>query len=130
MSRIVVIEDDEGIAEMLSFNLEAAGHQVLAARDGVAGLRLARTSRPDVVLLDLMLPRMDGIEVCRQLRRSSSTPVIMLTAHEGMQLDTVMGSALGVDDYMAKPFSIGDLLSRIAFVLRREVIGLQGRHAR
>lgn len=130
MSRIVVIEDDQGIAEMLSFNLEAAGHQVLAARDGVAGLRLARTSRPDVVLLDLMLPRMDGIEVCRQLRRSSSTPVIMLTAHEGMQLDTVMGSALGVDDYMAKPFSIGDLLSRIASVLRREVIGLQGRHAR
>ena len=90
MSRIVVIEDDQGNAEMLSFNLEAAGHQVLAARDGVAGLRLARTSRPDVVLLDLMLPRMDGIEVCRQLRRSSSTPVIMLTAHEGMQLDTVM----------------------------------------
>ena len=130
MSRIVLIEDDEGIAEVLSFNLEAAGHQVLSARDGVAGLQLARTNRPDVVLLDLMLPKMDGIEVCRQLRRWSSTPVIMLTAHEGSQLDTVMDSAPGVDDYVAKPFSIGDLLARITSVQRGEVVGLQGRHAR
>lgn len=129
MSRIVLIEDDEGIAEMLSFNLEAAGHQVLSARDGVAGLRMARTNRPDVVLLDLMLPRMGGIEVCRQLRRSSSTPVIMLTAHEGSQLDRVMDSALGIDDCITKPFPIADLLARIAFVLRREVDAFQGRQA-
>lgn len=127
MSRIVLIEDDEGIAELLSFNLEAAGHEVLAATDGVSGLRLARTGAPDVVLLDVQLPGMDGIEVCRQLRRSSRTPVIMLTAHEGRALDAVMGSAAGADDYVAKPFSIGELLTRIASVQRRELAQPQPR---
>lgn len=121
MSRIVLIEDDEGIAELLSFNLEVAGHRVLGARDGISGLRLARTSAPDVVLLDLMLPGIDGIEVCRRLRRSSTTPVILLTAHEGSALDAVMDPELGVDGYVAKPFSIDDLLSRIASVVRREL---------
>ena len=121
MSRVVLIEDDEGIAELLAFNLEAAGHTVLAARDGVSGLHLARTSEPDVVLLDVMLPGMDGIEVCRRLRRSSSTPVIMLTAHEGSALDAVRGSSAGADGYVAKPFSIGELLSCMASVQRREL---------
>lgn len=119
MSRIVLIEDDEGIAEMIGFTLEMAGHQVMAAQDGISGLRLARTGAPDVVLLDLMLPGMDGIQVCRRLRRSSRTPVIMLTAHEGSRLDAVKNSELGVDDYIGKPFSTGDLLARIGSVLRR-----------
>lgn len=123
MSRIVLIEDDEGIAEMLTLGLEAAGHRVVSARDGVSGLRLARTSAPDVVLLDLMLPGMDGGEVCRRLRCSSTTPVIMLTAHEGRELEELMASRLGADDYIAKPFSIRELLRRIASVLQQESAG-------
>ncbi len=110
---------------MLSFSLEAAGHHVVAARDGVSGLRLARTSAPDVVLLDLMLPGMDGLEVCRRLRHSSTTPVIMLTAHEGSELDAVMDSELGVHDYIGKPFSIVELLVRIASALARDPVGAQ-----
>ena len=118
MSRIVLVEDDEGISETLRFNLEAAGHHVQVARDGVSGLRLARTGAPDLVLLDLMLPGMDGIEVCRQLRRSGTTPVIMLTARDA-EVDRVLGLELGADDYITKPFSIREVLARIAAVLRR-----------
>ncbi|MGH7918950.1 MAG: response regulator transcription factor [Candidatus Dormibacteraceae bacterium] len=118
MSRIVLIEDDEGIAETLRFNLEAAGHHVQAAQDGVSGLRLARTGAPDLVLLDLMLPGMDGVEVCRQLRRSGTPPVIMLTARDA-EVDRVLGLELGADDYITKPFSIREVLARIAAVLRR-----------
>lgn len=120
MSRIVLIEDDEGIAEILRFNLEAAGHQVLTAGDGVSGLRLATTGTPDVVLLDLMLPGMDGIEVCRRLRRSSATPVIVLSAYEGSEADPVV-RRLGIDDYVQKPFSVGDLLARIDSVLHPDL---------
>ena len=120
MSRIVLIEDDEGIAELLSFNLEWAGHQVLVARDGAGGLTLAQTSAPDVVLLDLDLrvPGPDGLEVGRRLQRSGSTPVITLTSREGDQLDAVMRSALGAYDYVPKPFSVRDLLARIASVVQ------------
>ncbi|MFZ0217820.1 MAG: response regulator transcription factor [Candidatus Dormiibacterota bacterium] len=125
MSRIVLIEDDEGIAETLRFNLEAAGHHVQAARDGVSGLRLARTGAPDLVLLDLMLPGMDGVEVCRQLRRSGSVPIIMLTARDG-EVDRVLGLELGADDYITKPFSIREVLARIAAVLRRADSGAAG----
>ncbi|MBO0688703.1 MAG: response regulator transcription factor [Candidatus Dormibacteraeota bacterium] len=122
MSRIILIEDDEGIAETLRFNLEASGHTVQSARDGGSGLRLARTGAPDLILLDLMLPGMDGVEVCRQLRRSSGVPIIMLTARDS-EVDRILGLELGADDYVTKPFSIREVLARIAAVLRRAETG-------
>ena len=122
MSRIILIEDDEGIAETLRFNLEASGHTVQSARDGASGLRLARTGAPDLILLDLMLPGMDGVEVCRQLRRTSPVPIIMLTARDS-EVDRILGLELGADDYVTKPFSIREVLARIAAVLRRAETG-------
>jgi two-component system alkaline phosphatase synthesis response regulator PhoP len=118
MSRIVLIEDDDGIAELLCFNLELAGHLVLTAHDGVSGLRLARTSAPDVVVLDLDLKAhgMDGIEVGRRLRRSPRTPLIMMTTREGSEVNAVPGLRLGAGDFIAKPFSVRELLERIASV--------------
>jgi DNA-binding response OmpR family regulator len=116
MSRVVLVEDDEAIAEILRFNLEAAGHHVLAACDGVDGLHLAQNGAPDVVLLDVMLPRMDGHEVCRRLRRCATTPVIMLTAREDLAAKLF---DLGADDYIMKPFSIREVLTHIAAIVRR-----------
>ena len=117
MSRIVLVEDDDAISEVLSLGLEAAGHHVLRARDGVSGLRLARTGAPDVVLLDVMLPGMDGIEICRRVRRSGTTPIIMLTAWEGDGTAAAMRDA-GADDCIAKPFSIKEVLARISVLSR------------
>ncbi|MBO0702493.1 MAG: response regulator [Candidatus Dormibacteraeota bacterium] len=114
MSRILLVEDDEAISELLCLNLEAAGHDVLTARDGVSGLRAARTGGPDVMLLDVMLPRMNGIDVCRKVRRSDPTPIIMLTAREER-----IAAALeaGADACLTKPFSMRDVLARISTVL-------------
>ena len=116
--RVLVVEDDEGIREMLKYNLSSAGFSVLEARDGAAGLRTARTGRPDLVLLDLMLPGMSGFEFCRALRRNSRVPVIMLTAKDS-EVDKIVGLELGADDYITKPFSIREVLARINAVLRR-----------
>jgi DNA-binding response OmpR family regulator len=118
MSRILMIEDDESIADIVRYNLEAVGHDVQLARDGNVGLRMARTGAPDLVLLDLMLPGMDGIEVCRQLRRGGTLPIIMLTARES-EVDRVLGLEIGADDYVTKPFSMRELMARITAVLRR-----------
>ncbi|HEX4214813.1 MAG TPA: response regulator transcription factor [Candidatus Dormibacteraeota bacterium] len=118
MSRILMIEDDEGISDLVRYNLEAVGYTVQVAREGNSGLRMARTGAPDLVLLDLMLPGMDGVEVCRQLRRGGSVPVIMLTARDS-EVDRVLGLELGADDYVTKPFSMRELLARITAVLRR-----------
>lgn len=118
MSRIVLIEDDEPIAELLSMNLQAAGYQVGVARDGVSGLRLVATDGPDLILLDVMLPGMDGIEVCRRVRRASGPPVILLSAGDA-EGDRAEGLDAGAADYITKPFSIRDLLSTVAEVLRR-----------
>jgi DNA-binding response OmpR family regulator len=118
MSRILLIEDDESIADIVRFNLEAVGHDVQVAREGNSGLRMARTGAPDLVLLDLMLPGMDGIEICRQLRRGGSLPVIMLTARDS-EVDRVLGLEIGADDYVTKPFSMRELMARITAVLRR-----------
>lgn len=117
MNRIVLIEDDEPIAELLSINLEAAGYEVSVARDGVTGLRLVAASVPDLVLLDVMLPGMGGIEVCRRVHRSSATPVILLSASDA-EVDRAVGLDAGAQDYITKPFSIGELLARVADVLQ------------
>jgi two-component system response regulator RegX3 len=112
------VEDDEGIREMLKYNLVTAGFSVQEASDGAAGLRTARTSQPDLILLDLMLPGMSGFDFCRALRRSSRVPVIMITAKDA-EVDKIVGLELGADDYITKPFSIREVLARVNAVLRR-----------
>ena len=116
--RVLVVEDDEGIREMLRYNLANAGFSVLAAGDGATGLRTARTSQPDLILLDLMLPGMSGFDFCRALRKTSRVPIIMLTAKDA-EVDKIVGLELGADDYITKPFSIREVLARVHAVLRR-----------
>ncbi len=119
--KILVVEDHRDTRELLKYNLVAAGFDVAAAEDGQAGVSLAEAFRPDIVLLDLMMPGMDGFEVCRQLKSSSALsriPVIMLTA-KGEEIDKIVGLELGADDYVVKPFSPRELVLRIKAVLRR-----------
>jgi DNA-binding response OmpR family regulator len=116
--RVLIVEDDEGIREMLKYNLASAGFSVQEARDGAAGLRTARTARPDLILLDLMLPGMSGFDFCRALRKSSRVPIIMITAKDA-EVDKIVGLELGADDYITKPFSIREVLARVNAVLRR-----------
>src|SRR5438132_1441327 len=116
--RILIVEDDDGIRETLKYNLEAAGYWVTEARDGPSGLRVARTARPDLVLLDLMLPGMSGMDFCRVLRQSNRVPIIMVTAKDS-EVDKVVGLELGADDYLTKPFSVREVLARVNAVIRR-----------
>jgi len=119
--RIVVIEDEPDILEVLQYNLSREGYRVVTSRDGEEGLESIRNEDPDLVLLDLMLPGLDGIEVCRRLKTdpvTASIPVIMVTA-KGEESDVVIGLQLGADDYVAKPFSPRELMARIKAVLRR-----------
>jgi DNA-binding response OmpR family regulator len=116
--RVLVVEDDEGIREMLKYNLTSAGFSVQEASDGATGLRTARTSKPDLILLDLMLPGMSGLDFCRAVRKTSQVPIIMLTAKD-TEVDKVVGLELGADDYITKPFSIREVLARVNSVLRR-----------
>ena len=117
--RILIVEDEKNIVDILSFNLSKEGYDTLEAYDGQAGLQLALEQDPDLVLLDLMLPKMDGFDVCRQLRQAGrNTPVIMLTAREE-ETDKVLGLELGADDYITKPFSMRELLARVKANIRR-----------
>ena len=119
MSTILVIEDERPIARVVIDNLEFEGYTVLAAYDGIQGLELALSGRADLILLDLMLPGMNGYDICRKLREEGlDTPVIMLTA-KGEEIDKVLGLELGADDYVTKPVGIRELLARIRAVLRR-----------
>jgi two-component system phosphate regulon response regulator PhoB len=118
---VLLVEDERDIADLVRYHVEKAGMRFVHATDGGAALRLARAERPDVALLDLMLPGLDGLEVCRQLRGDATTrrlPIIMLTAR-GEEVDRVVGLELGADDYVVKPFSPRELLARIRAVLRR-----------
>lgn len=116
--RILVVDDEPAVLDMLVYNLCRANYEVLTAVDGRTALRLARDSRPDLILLDLMLPEVDGLDVCRELRRTSQIPIIMLTARDE-EVDRVVGLELGADDYVCKPFSVRELMARIKAVLRR-----------
>lgn len=116
--KVLVVEDEENLLEALKYNLERDGYTALTASDGERGLTLARQHRPDLVILDIMLPQLDGLEVCRILRRESDMPIIMLTAR-GEEVDRVVGLELGADDYITKPFSMRELLARLRTVLRR-----------
>jgi DNA-binding response OmpR family regulator len=118
MHTILLIEDDATLAETLRYNLEREGYSVLSAADGIQGLELARRECPDLLILDVMLPRLDGFSVCRILRQESDIPVVMLTARQD-EVDRIAGLELGADDYVSKPFSLGELLARVRAILRR-----------
>jgi DNA-binding response OmpR family regulator len=119
MSRILVIEDDRAILRGLADNLEFESHEVLSATDGAQGYAMIREQKPDLVILDLMLPKMSGYEICRKARaEGNTTPILMLTAR-GEETDRVLGLDLGADDYVTKPFSVPELLARIRALLRR-----------
>jgi two-component system, OmpR family, phosphate regulon response regulator PhoB len=119
--RVLVVEDEPDIGALLAFHLEREGYQVVRARNGLDALQQVRTRPPDLVLLDLMLPGIDGLEVCRRLRQdpaSAALPVVMLTA-KGEEVDRVLGLELGADDYIVKPFSPKEVVARVRAVLRR-----------
>lgn len=119
--KILVVDDEAVLVETIAYNLEQAGYQVTTAADGASALEVARRESPDLIILDIMLPEMDGLEVCRQLRRdsgTSATPIIMLTA-KGDEIDKVVGLEVGADDYVTKPFGRRELLARVRALLRR-----------
>lgn len=116
--KILVVDDDENIAELISLYLAKEMYETEIARDGEEALKLFRSGKPDMVLLDIMLPGVDGYEVCREIRKSSQTPIIMLSA-KGEVFDKVLGLELGADDYMEKPFDAKELIARVKAVLRR-----------
>ncbi len=115
---VLVVEDDDTLQAALQYNLAKEGFQVLSAGDGETALEVARASRPDLILLDLMIPRLDGLEVCRLLRREMTSPILMLTARDA-ELDKVAGLDMGADDYMTKPFSMRELMARVRAMVRR-----------
>jgi two-component system response regulator MtrA len=117
-AHILLVEDDPSIREVTALGLRAAGFTVTTAADGVEGLERWRTGRPDLVLLDVMLPRMDGLEVCRAIRREATTPIVMLTARADT-IDVVVGLECGADDYVRKPFEMPELVARVRAALRR-----------
>ncbi len=119
MTRILVVEDEPPILRGLADNLKCESYEVLTAADGETGLRLLRESKPDLIILDLMLPKLGGYELCRRVRaEGTTTPILILTAR-GDETDRVLGLDLGADDYMTKPFSIRELLARVRAILRR-----------
>ena len=116
--RILVVDDEFAVTDLLAYNLRKAHYDVLTAADGRTAIRTAQQSDPDLILLDLMIPEVDGLDVCRELRKSSSVPIIMITAR-GEEIDRVLGLEIGADDYVTKPFSVRELMARIKAVLRR-----------
>lgn len=117
-SKVLVVEDDRTLLEVLQYNLTKEGYDVLRASDGVKGLETARSNKPDLVILDVMLPKMDGYEVCRILRKETTVPILMLTA-KIEETDRVVGLEVGADDYVTKPFSMRELMARVRAILRR-----------
>jgi len=118
--RVLVVDDEPHIVELVRYNLLQEGYEVLVAGDGTTALAKARAERPDLIVLDLMLPGLDGLEVCRRLRGEASVPIIMLTA-KGGELERVVGLESGADDYVTKPFSPRELVARVRAVMRRRV---------
>jgi DNA-binding response OmpR family regulator len=116
--KILIVEDDATLLDTIGYNLTQAGYTVVKAADGVSGLDAARAGQPDLVILDLMLPGLDGLSVCRAIRHEASTPILILTARSG-EVDRIVGLDSGADDYLVKPFSLGELLARIRALLRR-----------
>ena len=122
---VLVVDDEPTLVATLRFNLEREGYRVVTASDGEAAINLARSDHPDLLILDLMLPTIDGLQVCRTLRREMSVPILMLTA-KGDEVDKVVGLELGADDYVTKPFGMRELLARVRALLRRTEAGVEG----
>jgi DNA-binding response OmpR family regulator len=118
MTKLLLVEDDQTLRETLAYNLKHEGYEVIQASDGVAALDLAREHKPDLVVLDIMLPGLDGLTVCRTLRHEFEVPIVLLTARSG-EVDRIVGLDSGADDYIVKPFSLGELLARLRAVMRR-----------
>lgn len=118
MRKVLIVDDEENIRSGLNYALKREGYEVHSADNGIDAVRVALLVKPDVILLDRMLPGLDGVEVCRQIRAHAATPIIMVTARDS-ELDTVVGLEVGADDYITKPFSLNVLLARIKAVLRR-----------
>jgi len=116
--RVLVVEDDLTLLDTLEYNLKSEGYKVVTASDGLTALEVAREKRPDLIVLDLMLPEMDGFEVCRILRREMSVPILILTARTD-EVDRIVGLEMGADDYLVKPFGMRELLARVKALLRR-----------
>ena len=118
MNKILVVDDDKNLLDVLKYNLVNDGFTVVTAEDGIQALEIARREKPDLILLDIMLPGLDGFEVCRILRKEMSIPILMLTA-KTQEIDKVVGLELGADDYITKPFSIRELMARVRAMFRR-----------
>lgn len=117
-ARILIVDDEPAVTDLLAYNFRKAGYEILLAGDGREALKLTCEAAPDLILLDLMIPEMDGLDVCRELRKTSQVPIIMITAR-GEEIDRVVGLELGADDYVCKPFSVRELMARVKAVLRR-----------
>lgn len=124
MKKILIVEDEPTLVATLRYNFEREGFQVTTAGDGEQALSAARDERPDLIILDLMLPKMDGLDVCRMLRRDMATPILMLTA-KTEEVDKVVGLEIGADDYVSKPFGMRELIARVRALLRRAEQGPQ-----
>jgi DNA-binding response OmpR family regulator len=118
MAKILLVEDDDVLAETLQYNLKRAGYETLATGNGATGLHMARSAHPDLIILDIMLPDLDGLSICRILRGETTVPIIILTARRD-DVDRLAGFEMGADDYVVKPFHLGELLARIRAILRR-----------
>lgn len=118
VKKVLVVDDERVLAETIGYNLRREGYAAVAAYDGQEALHAARREKPDAIILDVMLPKMDGFEVCRALRRETTVPILMLTARED-EIDKVLGLELGADDYLTKPFGMRELLARVKALLRR-----------
>jgi two-component system, OmpR family, alkaline phosphatase synthesis response regulator PhoP len=124
--KILLVDDEATIVQSLRYNLERSGYAVTAAGDGRSAVALVASEQPDLVILDIMLPLLDGIEACKEIRRTSSVPIIMLTAKD-QEFDKVLALELGADDYVTKPFSLGEIIARVKARLRRSEADLEGR---
>lgn len=124
MKKILVVDDEKPISDIITFNLQKEGYDTLAAFDGEEALESFASYQPDLIVLDLMLPKKDGLEVCREIRKTSSVPIIMLTA-KGEEIDKVLGLEMGADDYVTKPFSNRELSARIKANLRRSQVNVE-----
>jgi DNA-binding response OmpR family regulator len=116
--KILVVEDEKHLSKLLRYNLDKEGYRVVVCEDGEAGLEAFKKEKPDLIILDLMLPKLNGFDLCKAVRRDSQTPILMLTARKE-ELDRVLGLEVGADDYVTKPFSVRELLARVKAILRR-----------
>lgn len=117
-NKILIVEDEQALRETLAYNLTSEGYDAITCADGLQALEMARQEKPSLILLDIMLPGMDGFEVCRKLRGEMNTPILMLTARDD-EIDRIVGLEVGADDYMGKPFSMRELIARVKAMLRR-----------